>query len=63
MKALNDDEIVAADSVVTIDPETRTRTSKTRMRVMSHVPDLLEPEKNLSRYEVDALLQRPTDAA
>ena len=64
MGALHDSEIVAADSVVGIDPTTRVRSTKTRMRTgITSVGDMLEPEKHLSRFEVEHLLQHSTDAA
>ena len=64
MAALRDDEIVAADTVVTLDPNTGTRSSKTRMRTgVSASSDLFNAEKHLSRFEVEKLLQHPADAA
>jgi predicted ATPase len=64
MEALLDHEIVAADSVVTIDPATDTRSTRTRMRTgISPGGDLFDPETHLSRFEVEKLLQHPTDAA
>jgi predicted ATPase len=64
MEALLDCEIVAADSVVTIDPATETRSTRTRMRTgISPGGDLFDPETHLSRFEVEKLLQHPTDAA
>jgi len=64
MAALRDDEIVAADSVVAIDPRTGARSTKTRMRNgVAAVGDLLNPETTLTRTELENLLQRMTDAA
>lgn len=64
MEALHDDEIVAADSVVTIDPLAATRSTKTRMRTgVSTTGDLFNPETHLSRFEVAKLLQLAADAA
>jgi hypothetical protein len=64
MAALRDREIVAADSVVSVDPSTRLRSTRTRMRTgIQSTGDLLDPETHLSRYEVERLLQIPTDAA
>jgi predicted ATPase len=64
MAALRDFEIVAADSVIDIMPETRARSMKTRMRTRIGAPsDLFDPEKYLSRSEVQRLLQHTTDAA
>lgn len=64
MAALNDREIVAADSVVSIDPASRVRSTKTRMRTgIQSTGDMFDPETHLSRYEVERLLQKLTDAA
>jgi predicted ATPase len=64
MAALKNDEIVAADSVSTIDPILKTRSTKTRMRTgVTDIADLLDPETNLTRFEVERLLQHATDAA
>jgi predicted ATPase len=64
MAALRDREIVAADSVVSIDPVSRVRSVKTRMRAgIESTSDLFDPETHLSRIEVERLLQRLTDAA
>ncbi|MGC2124198.1 MAG: AAA family ATPase [Xanthobacteraceae bacterium] len=64
MEALRDEEIVAADTIVTVDPVTEIRSSKTRMRTgVTPGSDLFDPEKHLSRFEVEKLLQRHADAA
>jgi hypothetical protein len=64
MAALRDREIVAADTVTTIDASTRVRSTRTRMRTgVQPSSDLFDPETHLSRYEVERLLQVPTDAA
>jgi predicted ATPase len=64
MAALLDSEIVVADSVMDIIPNSRMRSTKTRMRTnVEAVGDLFEPEKHLSRFEVERLLQHTTDAA
>ncbi|PKU25816.1 AAA family ATPase [Telmatospirillum siberiense] len=64
MAVLRDDEIIVADSVITIDPTTRARTTRTRMRTgIDPTGDLLNPETRLSRFEAERLLQHPTDAA
>lgn len=64
MASLKDREIVAADSVVTIDPLRQLRSVKTRMRPdIQPIGDMLDPEKYLTRYEVETLLQKTTDAA
>lgn len=64
MRELRNVEIVAADSVATIEPTTRRRTTRTRMRGdVQDVGDLFDPAKHLSRAEVERLLQHPVDAA
>lgn len=64
MSFLRDDEIVAADSVTTIDPGSRQVSTRTRMRT-GVVPtgDLLDPERHLTRSELERLLQHLPDAA
>lgn len=59
MEALDDSEIVAADNVAVLDPKRRIRSVKTRMR--THVvesSDLYDPERNLTRTEIERLLQK-----
>ncbi|MGO9721569.1 MAG: AAA family ATPase [Methylocella sp.] len=64
MEALRDEEIVAADTIALIDPAGGTRSTKTRMRTgVTLGGDLFDPEKHLSRFEVEKLLQRHADAA
>jgi predicted ATPase len=64
MAALKDNEIIAADVVATIDPKSGQRTVRTRMRGgILPTKDLFEPEKTLTRGEIDALLKRPSEAA
>jgi predicted ATPase len=64
MAELKNNEIVAADSVVTVDPTTKIRSTKTRMRTgIQSVGDMFDPETHLSRSEVERLLQNLTDAA
>lgn len=64
MAALLNREIVAADTVVSIDPSSRVRSAKTRMRTgIQSSSDLFNPETHLSRSEVERLLQHLTDAA
>ena len=64
MAALQDDEIVAADSVMTIEPVSRAKANRTRMRAgLTAVGDLFDPEHYLTRTEVERLLQKATDAA
>jgi predicted ATPase len=64
MAALHDREIVAADSVVTVDPVSRVTSTRTRMRTgIQSTSDIFDPETHLSRSEVERLLQKLTDAA
>lgn len=64
MEALHDTEIVAADSVVEIDRNSGTRASRTRMRTgVRPIGDIIDPERTLTRFEVDRLLRQRTDAA
>jgi predicted ATPase len=64
MAALQDSEIVAADLIVDVDPKKKIRASRTRMRTnVKPIGDIFEPENHLSRFEVERLLQHPTDAA
>jgi predicted ATPase len=64
MAELRDNEIVAADNVVDIIPEKKTRSTKTRMRTgINPTGDMFEPDKHLSRFEVERLLRQSTDAA
>ncbi len=64
MAALHDEEIVVADSVVSLDAESHSRSIRTRMRTgVAPQPDLLNPEHNLTRSEIERLLQKSTDAA
>ena len=63
MAALKDDELVSAESVVTIDPKKHSRSTQTRMRVYSEPGNLFNPEKHLTRSEIKRLLQMPSDAA
>jgi predicted ATPase len=64
MTCLDDDEIVAADTVLTVTKGSKARTVRTRMRTgVKPVGDLLDPEHHLVRSEIEALLQRSVDAA
>ena len=64
MAALHDDEIVVADMVVAVLPESKLRTARTRMRRgVERSGDLIDPEKYLVRAEIERLLQRSVDAA
>ncbi len=58
MHCLNDSEIIAADMVVDIDTSTRSREMRTRMRSgLTQTKDMFDPERNLTRFEIDRLLQ------
>lgn len=64
MGSLRNEEIVAADSVSIIDPKTKSRAVRTRMRSgVTDSPDLIDPETTLTRFEVERLLLQPNDAA
>lgn len=63
MAALEDEEIVAADSVTYLDSETKKKAIRTRMRSGLKPATLFDPEHHLTRAEVERLLQRPVDAA
>jgi predicted ATPase len=64
MAALLDSEIVAADMVVGVHPETKQRAARTRMRRgIDRSGDLFDPERHLARAEVERLLQHPVGAA
>lgn len=64
MGALRDHEIVAADMVVGVDPATRQRSARTRMRTnVKATSDLFNPERHLVRAEVERILQHTVDAA
>ncbi len=63
MEELRDEEIVAADLISQVVPGSERVNTRTRMRTgVTAVSDLFEPEKHLSRSEVDRLLQRPGDS-
>lgn len=63
MAALQDSEIVAADMVVAVEPETKQREARTRMRRgVGKIGDLFDPERHLVRAEIERLLQHPVDA-
>jgi predicted ATPase len=64
MHALEDNEIVAADAVSVIDPATKSRSVKTRMRTGVETSLLqLNPETDLTRKEVENLLRKKSDEA
>ena len=64
MASLRDDEIVAADTVISIDPISKVRSTRTRMRAGIPIAgDMFDPETRLSRPELERLLQNLTDAA
>jgi predicted ATPase len=64
MQALKDEEIIAADTVTILDPVRKRKSSKTRMRTgVTQTGDLVDPDKALTRFEIDALLKKTTEAA
>lgn len=64
MNSLRDTEIVASDIVFDIDPRSNTKVNKTRMRAgLAPEADLFDPQRYLTRSEVERLLQIPSDAA
>ncbi len=65
MAALEENEIVAADSVSVIDPASKIRQVKTRMRRMpaSTKQATFNWETDLTRKDVENLLRRPSDEA
>jgi predicted ATPase len=64
MASLKDDEIIAADTVSVINPTTKLRIAKTRMRTsVQSSGDLFDPERHLVRSEIEKLLQHPSDSA
>lgn len=59
LNALDDDEIVAADIVYDLDPSTRSKSNRTRMRTGVRDGELeLDPERHLTRHEIDRLLKK-----
>lgn len=64
MMELKNEEIIVADSVTTIEPGSKKRITRTRMRGgIQDSSDLYDPSKHLVRAEVERLLQHPVDAA
>ena len=64
MAALRDQEIVAADSVTYVDPSTKLKAVRTRMRSgIQPTQDFFDPERSLTRSEIERLLQHTFDAA
>jgi len=63
MEALNDEEIIAADTVSSVEPETKMRSTRTRMRTgISNTFDL-NPETDLNRQEIRRILRRQSEEA
>lgn len=58
MKALENDEIIAADSVVEVSPNSSGRESRTRMRTGVQDDKLFDFETDLTRSEIERLLKR-----
>jgi predicted ATPase len=64
MAALSDFEIVASDTVVDVDITSKQRATRTRMRTgVTSQSDMFHPETELTRSEIERLLQHVTDAA
>lgn len=63
LNALQDDEIVAADMVGVLDPTTRQKQTKTRMRTGVQTGLELDPARHLTRAEVDRILRRQAENA
>jgi predicted ATPase len=64
MSALRDDEIVVSDIVTSVNPISKLRSTRTRMRTrVQSNGNLFDEETHLSRFEIERLLQHPTDAA
>jgi predicted ATPase len=63
MSCLNKEEIVAADTVIIINPASKTKSSRTRMRAGGAEPSLFPTSDRLSQFEIDKLLQSQVDAA
>ena len=58
MMALENDEIIAADSVAEVDPQSSVRESRTRMRTGVQDDKLFDFETDLTRSEIERLLKR-----
>lgn len=64
MEALQDEELVVADSVIGLGPQAGVRAVRTRMRTgVGPQADLFDPEHMLTRDEVERLLRSPGRAA
>ncbi|WP_125255600.1 AAA family ATPase [Brevundimonas fluminis] len=64
MAALQDSEIIAADTVSSIEPATQSKSTRTRMRTGIESGKLdLDPETDLSRREIGALLKKLSEEA
>jgi predicted ATPase len=63
MNALRASEIVAADMVVGVHPESQQRSARTRMRRGRKPDESFDPEQHLVRAELERLLQHAVDAA
>ena len=61
MKALEDQEIIAADVVANIDPQKKTKIIRTRMRNI--IPGVSDSHKALTKSEISRLLKKNADAA
>lgn len=64
MESLKEDEIVAADNVIIVEPAQRRKAIRTRMRVgVKRMGDLIDPEKHLTKFEIERLLHQNQGAA
>ncbi|GGJ16764.1 hypothetical protein GCM10011320_25250 [Neoroseomonas lacus] len=64
VEELKDTEIVVADSVMHIDPTSNERSSRTRMRTgVTAVGDMFNPERHLTRAEIERILRHAHDNA
>lgn len=63
MKSLEDDEIIVADTVKKVSIARMSRSVRTRMRTGVRNMLNIDPERDLTRQEVENTLRRPSDAA
>ncbi len=64
MESLNDAEIVAADNVIVVEPLRNRKSIKTRMRTgVKRIGDIIDPEKHLTKFEIEKLLHQNHGAA
>ncbi len=63
LNALLDEEIIAADMVTAVNPASKSRHTKTRMRIDVQSGLELDPARHLTRWEVDRILRRHSSEA